>query len=209
MNVQTHVVYFDGMSGSGKTTLITKLANEIEGQGKTCVVLKEKQFEPFKQTVLEWNLRTDTSSYSYDDIVRFARARGETHRRHLNPLLGQVHYLIFDRCFFMSAAYQSSMICSMDQIISLNLAMGALIPHKSVICICPSRTAVMRISTRNRPHYQFPSGYSSILDFSTRSRKLYLRLARVDRSVFLLDTAADETTVYLSLQRYLQGNVQF
>ncbi len=156
------------MSGAGKTTQIRCISEELSRLKKKYLVVVEKHYEPFNQTTLNIGVKLN---YSLDDIVQFAKARGEIHKTYLKPLLGTLDYLIFDRCFYTSAIYQANKQCSVSDVLKINLREGVIEPNKSIIFVCPYIIAFERIQKRNRSNFNLPSGMS-VLSFSQISENV-------------------------------------
>ncbi len=153
------------------------------------LIVNEKQYNPFKETIIKWHNEGTGQYFTKSQIESIAKARGDTHKRHFIPKLKELDFLLFDRCFYTSAIYQSEGDLTLQEIINLNIKEGAIIPEKGVILICSPEIAKIRIDERRKKlnKYTLPSLYESVSEISKR-RDLYIELAKIHPELYLIDT---------------------
>ncbi|MFH1607908.1 MAG: hypothetical protein ABIA78_02140 [archaeon] len=183
------ILCLEGITGAGKTTQANKIKQKWELDRNSYLVINEKEYEPFRQTIIEWHNSGANQNFSYEMIKDIAGARGKTHRTHFIPRLNNLDYLLFDRSFYTSAVYQSDGELSFQEIIDLNISEGSLIPEKGIILLCSPEIARRRIDERRLKNnkYTLPSMHESIEEISKR-RELYLELAKQHPELYLIDT---------------------
>ncbi|MBU2576433.1 MAG: hypothetical protein KKF50_01805 [Nanoarchaeota archaeon] len=179
----------EGITGSGKTTQANKLRQKWDLDDTSYLIINEKEYEPFRQTIIDWHNRSANQNFSLRQIQAIAKARSETHRTNFIPLLTDLDYLLFDRSFYTSAIYQSDGELNVQEIMDLNLKEGSLVPEQGVILICSPGVARERIDERRKRinQYKLPSMHESIEEISKR-RNLYLELAKQHPELYLVDT---------------------
>lgn len=180
----------EGMAGAGKTTQANKIKEIWDLMGYSSLIVNEKQYEPFKQTIINWHNQGANQYFSKKQIEEIAKSRAETHKTHFIPKLKELDYLLFDRSFYTSAVYQENGELTPQEIINLNIAEGSIIPEKGVILICSPEIAEIRINERRKKfnEYSLPSLQESILEISKR-RELYIELAKNHSELYLCDTS--------------------
>lgn len=183
------VLCLEGITGAGKTTQANKIKQKWELDRNSYLVINEKEYEPFRQTIIDWHNSGANQSFSYEMIKDIAEARGKTHRAHFIPRLNKLNYLLFDRSFYTSAIYQSDGELSSQEIIDINISEGLLIPEKGIILLCSPEVARKRIDERRLKNnrYNLPSMHESIEEISKR-RELYIELAKQHPELYLIDT---------------------
>ncbi len=187
--MKTKIFCLEGITGAGKTTQANKIRQKWDLDRSSYLVVNEKEYKPFKETIINWHNEGANQNFSFKEIQKIARARGEIHRIHFIPLINNLNYILFDRSFYTSAVYQSDGELSIQQIIDLNLSSGAIIPEKGVILICFPEIARKRIDERRLRDnkYDLPSMHESLEEIKKR-RDLYLELAKKHPELYLIDT---------------------
>jgi len=185
----TKIFCIEGITGAGKTTQANKLKQKWDLDKISYLIVNEKEYEPFKQTIINWHNHGANQNFDISQIKKIAKARGETHRDHLMSRLNLFDYLLFDRSFYTSAIYQVDRELTSQEIIDLNLEEGALIPERGVILNCSPEIARKRIDERRQRtnKYNLPSIHESIEEISKR-RELYFELAKQHPELYLIDT---------------------
>ena len=183
------ILCLEGITGAGKTTQANRVRQKWDLDESSYFIINEKEYEPFRQTIINWHNFGANQNFSYEMIKEIAKARGETHRVNFVPVLGELDYLLFDRSFYTSAIYQTDGKLSSQEIIDLNILEDALIPEKGVILLCSPEVARRRIDERRKKAniYNLPSMHELIEEISKR-RELYLELARQHLELYLIDT---------------------
>lgn len=185
----TRIICLEGITGAGKTTQAIKLASLLDSRCDDYRIINEKQYEPFKQTIIDWHIAGANQYFIQEVIKLIAKARGETHRRHFIPLVNKVSLLIFDRCFYTSGIYEADGELKVDEIIGLNLKEGIIIPQEGIVLSCSPEIARKRIDERRLKisKYNLPSMHESLEEI-TKRRSLYIQLCKEHPELYLIDT---------------------
>lgn len=183
------ILCLEGITGAGKTTQANKLKQIWDLDRISYLIINEKEYEPFRQTIINWHNFGADQNFSYEMIKEIAEVRGKTHNIHFALRLKGLDYLLFDRSFYTSAIYQSDGELSSQEIIDLNISNGSLIPEKGIILLCSPKIARKRIDERRLKNnkYNLPSMHESIEEISKR-REIYIELARQHPELYLIDT---------------------
>jgi len=196
--MKTRVICLEGITGAGKTLQTEYISDYLRGKNHSCLVVNEKEYPPFRQTILDWHHQGANQCFSREDIEHIARARGETHRIHFSPLIGRLEYFIFDRCLYTSSVYQADGELNPEEIIQLNLTLGAIKPQGGVVLLCSPEIALERIERRRRQktNYSLPSIHETLAEI-TKRRALYLTLVEQYSELHLINTTCkSETEVF-------------
>lgn len=184
----TRILCLEGITGAGKTIQSQKISDYLSNYSH--LVINEKQYDPFKQTIIDWHNFGANQNFSLEMIKKIAKSRGETHQRYFTPLVGKLDYLIFDRSFYTSGIYQADGKLSPQEIIGINIKKGAIKPERGVILICSPEIALERTETRRKQknNYLLPSMNETLPEI-TKRRELYIQLARQYPELYLIDTS--------------------
>lgn len=174
------IISFDGIRASGKSSQLFILAKTLSEQGKRSKIIHEKDYEPFRSLVLEWN-RVPSKKFNKIDSIHFAKARNKVCQQEIYPFLDRIDYFLFDRYFYTSAVYQQG-ILSMNEILYINLKEGILNPDKSFIFVCDPYLSFERMNKRKR-------GIESLEEI-TKRRSLYIQLCEEHPELDLIDTTS-------------------
>ena len=99
-------IVIEGQDGAGKTTQIDLLARYLEGQGKKVLVVKEPGSLPVGEKIREL-VKDKTYGFSAEgNLLLFTAARLELWRKVIAPALEQGVYVLCDRNWWSTLAYQ-------------------------------------------------------------------------------------------------------
>jgi len=202
----TKVLCLEGITGAGKTTQARKISNFLNLGGYSHLIINEKQYEPFRQRIIDWHNSGANQNFTKEMIESIAKARGETHKRHFTHLLGILNYIIFDRSLYTSGVYESDGELTPEEIIKLNLKAGAIKLQSGIIILCSPEVARKRIDERRLKNnqYNLPSMHETI-DEITKRRELYLELAKQHPELYLIDsTDKTEDDIFNELREKLK-----
>jgi len=177
----TKILCLEGITGAGKTTQANKVRQSWDLDKSSYWIINEKEYEPFRQTIINWHDNGTNQNFSRTQIQNIAKARGETHKTHFIPRLNDLDYMLFDRSFYTSAIYQVDREFSSSEIVDLNMEEGSLIPERGVILICSPEIAI------KNNKYLLPSMHESLIEI-TKRRELYIELGRQHPELYLIDT---------------------
>ena len=97
------IICLEGITGAGKTTQAEKIKQKWDSDRSYYLIINEKEYEPFKQTIINWHNSGANQNFSYEMIKGIVEARGKTHKIHFIPRLNSLDYFLFDRSFYTSA----------------------------------------------------------------------------------------------------------
>ncbi|PIN92919.1 dTMP kinase [Candidatus Pacearchaeota archaeon CG10_big_fil_rev_8_21_14_0_10_31_9] len=195
------VICLEGITGAGKTTQARKVEEYLTEKNYGYLIINEKHYSPFKEVVLNWHNNGANQTFSKKDVLRFAKARAETHKEHFYPLLDEKDYLIFDRSLYTSGVYQSNDELSCAEIVEINLEEGAIKPERGAIFLCSPKLAIERIGKRRlqQSKYTIPSINETLEEISKR-RELYIQLLKSHLEFHLIDSGRTEEEIFEELK---------
>jgi len=188
------LITFEGIDGSGKTTQIEKLSARLAESGIPVRVLREPGGtvigEAIRRILLD---KAHTGMCTETELLLFAAARAQLVREVILPDLEAGKWVICDRFFDSTAAYQGfGRQLDPDTIRSLNqLAIGTCRPDLTILLDLPVQAALDRLV--GRKNKQDRLDHESVA-FMERTRQGYrqLALAEPDR-IIVMDAALQET----------------
>ncbi len=204
--MKTKVLCLEGITGAGKTTQAKKIDSYLGLQDKRYLIVNEKNYEPFRSVIIDWHKRGANQNFSIEEIKKIADARSETHRKNFIPLLDEIDYLLFDRCFYTSGVYQADGELNLNKIIEMNIKKGVIKPEIGIVLICSPKIALERTEIRRKQknNYLLPS-MNETLEEITKRRELYIKLAKQHSELYLIDTTdKSEDEVFEEVRRGLE-----
>lgn len=174
-------IALEGGDGSGKTTVAEALARRLRERGDDVVVVREPGGTPLGEAVRELVLDTQILD-DWAEAFLFAAQRTELARRVIGPALAEGTWVISDRSYYSSIAYQGrARGLGEEAVREINeIGLGKVLPdHVFVLDVSPD-TALPRQHRADRIGREG-------LRFQEEVRKSYLGLAEQDEKVILLD----------------------
>lgn len=98
-------VALEGGDGSGKSTVSRALADRLEALGEEVVVVREPGGTPLGEAIRELLLDSDQLD-DWAEVFLFAAQRAELAREVIEPALASGKWVISDRTYYSSIAYQ-------------------------------------------------------------------------------------------------------
>lgn len=200
------ILCLEGCSGTGKTTQTKLIPQFLSSIGKSCNVINEKQYEPFRSEVIRWHqIRVVGELFTWDQIRRFAKARGETHKTHFLETTDYFDFLLFDRSYFTSAVYQCSKEIDSEKIIELNLSEGAIPVDYGFLLECDPKESVRRINNRRIEvgKYNLPSVHETLPEIISL-RNLYKKMAEKHSELINITSSKNSLEVLEQIVKYLK-----
>lgn len=174
-------IALEGGDGSGKTTVAGALARRLRERGDDVVVVREPGGTPLGEAVRDLVLDTEILD-DWAEAFLFAAQRTELARRVVVPALAEGTWVISDRSYYSSIAYQGrARGLGEEAVREINeIGLGKALPdHVFVLDISPG-------AALPRQHRADRIGREG-LRFQEEVRKSYLALAEEDEKVILLD----------------------
>lgn len=176
-------IALEGVDGSGKTTVAEALADRLRSDGEHVVVVREPGGTALGEAVRVLLLDSERLD-PWAEVFLFAAQRAELAREVVAPALAMGQWVISDRTYYSSIAYQGRARGlgerAVREINEIGLA-GVVPDHVFVLDVSPE-TALPR---QHRADRIGAEGH----DFQEEVRKGYLALASSDPKVFVLDGA--------------------
>ncbi len=181
MGFVSKYIALEGGDGSGKSTVSAALRTRLEESGHSVVVVREPGGTPLGEVVRGLLLDSDQLD-EWAEAFLFAAQRAELARQILTPALEAGHWVISDRTYYSSIAYQGrARGLGEDLIRSINeTGLDGVVPDHVVVLDVDPGTALAR---QNRPDRIGSEG----VEFQTAVRDGYLDLGRTDPRVSVLD----------------------
>ena len=181
MGFMSKYLALEGGDGSGKSTIAAALRDRLESSGHQVVMVREPGGTPLGEAIRELLLDSESLDV-WAEVFLFAAQRAELVREVVRPALQAGQWVISDRTYYSSIAYQGrGRGLGEDRIRLINEAGldGVLPDHVFFLDVDPA-TALAR---QDRPDRIGREG----VEFQTRVRDSYLELARNDPRVETLD----------------------
>jgi dTMP kinase len=193
ISMQGRLITFEGIDGSGKSTQIKRLSAKLADGGKEVRVLREPGGTPIGEAIRKILLdKEHTGMCMETELLLFAAARAQLVREVILPDLETGKWVICDRFFDATAAYQGfGRSLDLAVVRSLNqLAIGVCRPDITILLDLPVALAQDRLSGRR--HKQDRFDHESV-SFMQRTRDGYRQLAALEpERITVVDAAQPE-----------------
>jgi dTMP kinase len=188
----------EGIDGTGKSTLLGRLERELSALGKKVLLSREPTQGVWGKRLRE-SARAGRLSLE-EEIELFMRDRMEHVQQVVCPALQRGEWVLLDRYYFSSAAYQGARGADPEWILHQNEAFAPQ-PDLVLLLDCPPEDTLRRIRSRGDEPDQFEK-----LENLNRVREVFLRLKRPYLRV--LDASETSDSVYRSAWRLLEPKLQ-
>lgn len=174
-------VALEGVDGSGKSTISKALVAALESRGEAVVSVREPGGTDVGEVVRALLLDTDSLDV-WAEVFLFAAQRAELAREVISPALVAGKWVVSDRTYYSSIAYQGrARGLGEDRIRTINeMGLQGVVPDHVFVLDVDPETALRR---QDRPDRIGREGR----DFQTAVRTSYLDLAEEDDKVVILD----------------------
>lgn len=181
----------EGGDGSGKSTVAAALVKRIEAGGGEAVLVREPGGTPLGEAVRRLLLDSESLD-DWAEVFLFAAQRAELAREVVGPALAQGKWVVSDRSYYSSIAYQGrARRLGEERVRSINeLGLAGIVPDYVLVIDVDPDTAL------SRQHRADRIGREGA-DFQREVRRAYLDLARAEPDrVWVIDgTASVEAIV--------------
>ena len=207
-------ITFEGIEGCGKTTQIKRLARRLNDYGIQFVSTLEPGGTGIGQDIRRLLLDPRNSHLSpLAELILYAADRAQHIEEVIKPALDQGKWVICDRFFDATVAYQGSgRGMDMDLIMTLNKKVTKGIrPDITLLLDCPPEMGIERALKRN--HALPQAGQDRFerekMEFHKMVRSGYLEIARNERRFSIIDATLSEDVVeeeiFKVIRPYLEG----
>ena len=171
----------EGVDGSGKSTVANALADRLSGMGMATLVVREPGGTPLGEAIRELLLDSERLD-DWAEVFLFAAQRAELAREVIGPALSAGTWVISDRSYYSSIAYQGRARGlgegRVREINETGLA-GTVPDHVFVIDVEPG----LALGRQDRPDRIGREG----TNFQSEVRASYLELAEFEDKVTVVD----------------------
>lgn len=174
------LISFEGSEGSGKSTQITRLADQLQRNGREVVVTREPggtEIGEQIRNIIVHNSKGDEMCPE-TELLLFTAARAQVVREVIMPALGRGAVVLTDRYLDSSTVYQGvARNLAPGPVSEINrFAVGDVMPDLTIVIDVPTEVSLARIRQR-------ASGLPDRMErqnisFYTKVREGYLLLAR-------------------------------
>src|SRR5438105_2920013 len=191
-------ITFEGIDGCGKSTQLRLLASELRVRGLQVVTTREPGGTTLGQRLRAALLDAQEQVDPLAELLVFAADRAQHVRRHLRPALETNHVVLSDRYADSTMAFQGAGRGFDQKLISeiIQLATGGLKPDLTLLFDLPVAECVARTRRRHEGKNKGDRIDAEDIEFHTRVRDAYLRIAAAEpERVHLIDAsgASQET----------------
>lgn len=181
-------ITFEGIDFCGKSTQVKLLKDYLVGQSKKVFLIREPGGTEISEKIREILLdKKNNAMVMETEIFLFSASRAQLVREVIRPHLQKGYYIISDRFYDSSTAYQGfGRGLSVDAILNIhNLAIGNTIPDITFFIDIPNEIALKR--KRNIAHSDLDRIEVSDNNFYERVREGYLYLSKKEKRFRVID----------------------
>jgi dTMP kinase len=185
------LLVIEGIDGTGKTTLAARLAERLRETGRTVVLLREPTDGEYGRRIRALAKDGRQNVRPADELELFIRDRIENCRENIRPALERGEFVVMDRYYLSSAAYQGALGLDPEMILNRNERI-AVLPDLVLLLDIPVQTGLQRISSfRKSGPDLFESG-----PYLEKVRSIFLGIRRP--FIRILDARGDADSVFES-----------
>lgn len=185
-------ITFEGIDGSGKSTQMRLIASVLRLQGLEVVTTREPGGTTLGQRLRAALLDAQEQVDPLAELLVFAADRAQHVRRQLRPAIELNHVVLSDRYADATVAYQGAGRGFDAGLINeiVELATGGLKPDLTLIFDLPEAECVARTRRRHEGKTKGDRIDAEDIEFYTRVRNAYLRIAAAEpERVRLIDAS--------------------
>lgn len=144
-------VGFEGVEGAGKSTVVREVAKRLEASGHDVVTVREPGGTAVGEEIRRLLLHSDALS-DWTEAALFAAARAELVRRVVAPALQRGAFVLSDRTYYSSLAYQGGARgLGIEEVRALNeQVLGGVVPDLVVVLNVDPAVGFSRETDRDR-----------------------------------------------------------
>jgi len=202
-------ITFEGIEGCGKTTQIKRLAKRLQENGIRFISTLEPGGTRIGQDIRRLLLDSRNSHLSpMAELILYAADRAQHVEEIIRPALEQGKWVICDRFFDATVAYQGAgRGLDMDLIMTLNSKVTkGLRPDITLLLDCPPEMGIERALKRNNASME--DGQDRFerekMEFHTKVRNAYLQISRNEKRFSVINAALPEDKVEEEIFRVIK-----
>jgi dTMP kinase len=205
-------ITFEGIEGCGKTTQIKRLAKTLESYGIPCVSTLEPGGTGIGQDIRRVLLDSKNSHLSaLAELILYAADRAQHIEEIIMPALDQGRWVICDRFFDATVAYQGAgRGIDMDFIKTLNdkVTKGTR-PDITLLLDCPAEIGIKRALSRNNITQDGQDRFErEKIEFHKKVRDCYLALSRHEKRFSVIDATLSEDAVEQQILKVIVPHIE-
>jgi dTMP kinase len=195
------LIVLEGIDGCGKSTQAALLADHLQSQGRTVVRLREPGCTPLGERLRTLLLDPTTDATPLAELFCFSAARAQLCQHVLPPLLASGAYVVMDRFWHSTIAYQVHGLGLDAHLVRSAVAMsiGAIRADAAFWVDTPLTIIRARTATRTSDRIELRSN-----DFFGRVRDGYQGLAH-SGELIRIDGTQSKETIAATLQQHCPG----
>lgn len=173
-------ITFEGIDGSGKSTQLRMLADELRSRGVDVITTCEPGGTPLGRALRSAFLETNEKVEPMAELLSFAADRAQHVEHLIKPSLAAGKVVISDRYADATYAYQGAgRGFPEDKVLQvIELATGGLKPDLTLFFDIPVERAIERMNNRDEAHTKKNRMDEETVEFYTRVRDAYLKVAQ-------------------------------
>ncbi|MGE0433680.1 MAG: dTMP kinase, partial [Planctomycetota bacterium] len=164
-------IVFEGADGVGKTTHADRVAGWLRAEGHTVVRLHEPTDGEWGQKIRRAAREGTRPDDAREEVRWFTEDRKHDVADNILPALAAGSFVVLDRYFYSTAAYQGARGVPVDEILAANRAFAPE-PHLCVVLACDPTEARQRIGQRG----DTPDAFEA-LDYQQRVAGMFDEIA--------------------------------
>ena len=193
---------FEGIDGCGKTTQLRRAEAFLSARGVEVVTTREPGGTQFAEDVRELLLHSPQKLESATELLLFGAARAQHVAQVIRPALSRGAWVLCDRFFDSSEAYQGAGL-------GLDAAFIRAMNAFAVAECVPHRTFLFDLAPEIGQQRRFGEKNDKIeargLEFQAQVRDGFLQIARRETARFVvMDAARDVETVWSAVETELR-----
>jgi dTMP kinase len=200
-------ISIEGMDGAGKTSVMSTLVQWISSQGQEVITTREPGGTPLAESLRELLLAQREEKVDDDtELLLMVAARTQHVKTHIQPALSSGKWVVSDRFFDASFAYQGGgRGMSSERIASLHeWAIGSFSPDLTLLLDLPVAVGKARVAGRGEEETRFELEQMA---FFERVRTAYLARAVAEPSrIVVIDATQSPETVQADVVRALRSH---
>jgi dTMP kinase len=199
-------ISIEGMDGAGKTSVMASLVRWISEQGHDVITTREPGGTPLAELLRDLLLAPRDEAVDEDtELLLMVAARTQHVNTHIKPALSVGKWVVSDRFFDASFAYQGGGRGMLrERIASLHdWAMGSFSPDLTLLLDLPVAVGKARVAGRGEEETRFEL---EKIEFFERVRQAYLARAEAEpHRIIIIDATQSPEAVQADVIRVLHS----
>jgi dTMP kinase len=206
-------ITFEGIEGCGKTTQIKRLAEKLRGCGVQFISTREPGGTRIGKDIRTMLLDSKNSNLSpLAELILYAADRAQHVEEIIMPALNQGKWVICDRFFDATMAYQGAgRGLDMDLIMTLNNKVTRGIkPDITLLLDCLPEIGIKRALKRNNalPQDGQDRFEREKMEFHKKVRNSYLEISRNEKRFSIIDASLPEDAVEEEIFNVIRPHIE-